>query len=106
MKNKLVTCHHCNGLGFTEKWESKIQSLRAILICDFCKGQGKLDWIERIVGSRIGCHDYHAMYSIVRRYFKRFKDRAIVRIFWSGDFNDFLEYGLSNYLKGDYNYKE
>lgn len=50
-----VKCDMCNGEG-RAGWTIPIQHIRSYpIICGKCRGTGKLDWIENIVGKR-GCY--------------------------------------------------
>ena len=55
------TCDKCNGAGFIEYENDKFKNIdkvlypdllsqSLILICPLCKGSGKLNWIENVLG--------------------------------------------------------
>jgi len=51
-----IICHKCEGNGYSEDFMSIHKGADLIKIykrCPKCKGYGKLDWIEAIVGKKI-----------------------------------------------------
>ena len=46
-----VICDKCNGTGHQATWEN-IPDYRVYTPCSKCHGDGKLDWLENIMGKR------------------------------------------------------
>jgi len=51
-------CPKCSGKGRYDKWDVDITgftnsvSWRSVVLCEICKGRGRIDWIEKVVGKR------------------------------------------------------
>ncbi len=57
LKKGETKCDKCNGVGWYEEttnvtFNKHLWHIDQNIICDKCRGTGKLDWIERIVGKR------------------------------------------------------
>lgn len=51
-----VFCHKCSGCGRIYKGRNKIffgSKTKTTLCCDLCLGDGKLDWVEKVVGKTV-----------------------------------------------------
>jgi len=44
-----MVCHKCKGKGH---WYEESEFGDSLIICQWCQGKGKVDWIENIVGAR------------------------------------------------------
>ena len=49
LKDGEVACHKCGGTGKLKEWGMR-EGFRVTPECHVCHGEGKLDWIERVIG--------------------------------------------------------
>ena len=56
MENNLkpgdVICNKCNGSGDDSRYEEFLDKDKYYYKCPKCQGEGKLDWIENVVGKK------------------------------------------------------
>lgn len=68
----LMICSKCNGIGFINKPQRPGQVCR----CPKCQGNGKLDWIENIVGKKFYESWFHGQPEYGTRNYYKFKNRT------------------------------
>jgi hypothetical protein len=45
-------CDECDGSGVDAKYENYLYEYRDYYKCPKCHGEGKLDWVEKVVGKK------------------------------------------------------
>ncbi len=76
--NTLTKCTKCNGQGIVKVEAQKEVDLPFQLdICEFCHGDGEVDWIHRIVGK--GSLTWEQKYKIWKEFDKCIEFRGIGR---------------------------
>ena len=62
-----VKCSKCEGTGRVDRHYSEVHEGKTLIfyrLCPKCGGDGKLDWIENIVGKKLDNSYYHLYHSL------------------------------------------
>ena len=69
-----IECPRCDGKGIVKKITKKIKKDELpyhLDICEFCHGDGEVDWVQRVVGK--GSLTWEQKYDIWRNMWKKEK---------------------------------
>ena len=81
LKKGEVICDKCEGCGSIVKVKTTMIDYEHIdyemmKTCPKCKGEGKLDWVENVVGK--GLNEREKEFERLRKYFKKNKPKPIM----------------------------